>query len=146
MHCQTGIYVVGAVIPPLLPTVFVVSVGISAERLQVKRIACTYPEGILVAGKVNAAFFDKTGTLTKSGMDFISSTVNGDAARLSLGMAVCHTLTTTNTGEMIGNQVDKVSFESTGAVLKHKKGESAKVVHGEKTYTVLKQFEFDTIA
>jgi magnesium-transporting ATPase (P-type) len=125
----------------------VASVGMSSRRLQVKRIACTYLEGILVAGKVNMAFFDKTGTLTKQGMDFISSTVNGDetvSACLSLGMAVCHTLTTTNTGEMIGNQVDKVSFESTGAVLKHKKGESAKIVHSEETYTVLKRFEFDS--
>jgi magnesium-transporting ATPase (P-type) len=113
----------------------------------VKRIACTNLEGILVAGKVNVAFFDKTGTLTKPGMDFISSTVNGDdavAARLALGMAVCHTLTTSNAGEMIGNQVDKVSFESTGAVLMHKKGESAKIVLGEKTYAVLKRFEFDS--
>lgn len=51
----------GTVIPPLLPTVFVVSVGISADRLRKNRITCTYPEGILVAGKVNMAFFDKTG-------------------------------------------------------------------------------------
>jgi magnesium-transporting ATPase (P-type) len=108
-----------------------------------KRISCTNLEGILVAGKVNVAFFDKTGTLTKTGMDLISSTVNGDAARLSLGMAVCHTLTTTNTGE-IGNQVDKASFESSGAVLKQKKGKYAEIVHGEKTYSVLKRFEFDS--
>jgi magnesium-transporting ATPase (P-type) len=56
-------FVLGTVIPPLLPTVFVVSVGISAKRLSKKRISCTNQEGILVAGKVNTAFFDKTGTL-----------------------------------------------------------------------------------
>jgi cation-transporting ATPase 13A3/4/5 len=56
-------FVVGTILPPLLPTVFVVSVGISARRLHKKRITCTNQEGILVAGKVNTAFFDKTGTL-----------------------------------------------------------------------------------
>jgi hypothetical protein len=47
------------VIPPLLPTVFVASVGISANRLQRRRIACTYPEGIFVAGLVDTAFLIK---------------------------------------------------------------------------------------
>jgi predicted P-type ATPase len=145
---STGIYVVGAVIPPLLPTVFVVSVGISAKRLQNKRITCTYPEGILVAGKVDAAFFDKTGTLTKQGMDFISVTGSdsGDKSvneRIRIGMAVCHTLTTMSSGELVGNQVDKVSFESTGAVLEHEKGQPARISFLGKQYRVLKQYEFD---
>ena len=50
---HAGVFVVGTILPPLLPTVFVVSVGISAKRLQAKRISCTNPEGILVAGKVS---------------------------------------------------------------------------------------------
>jgi predicted P-type ATPase len=133
----------------LLPTVFVVSVGISAKRLRSKRITCTYPEGIIVAGKVDAAFFDKTGTLTKQGMDFISfDGVDGSDQSIndliSLGMAVCHTLTTTSSGEIVGNQVDKVCFESTGAVLQHKKGERAQISLREKQYYVLKQYDFDS--
>ena len=43
--------------------VFLVSVGISAERLLFKRIACADNREILVTGKVKRAFFDKTGTL-----------------------------------------------------------------------------------
>lgn len=50
---DAGMYIVGTILPPLLPTVFVVSVGISAKRLQAKRISCTNPEGIIVAGKVS---------------------------------------------------------------------------------------------
>ena len=45
-------FVVATVIPPLLPTVFTVSVGISDDRLARQRIACTQSESILVAGKV----------------------------------------------------------------------------------------------
>jgi magnesium-transporting ATPase (P-type) len=95
---------------------------------------------------VNVAFFDKTGTLTKQGMDFINTSVVGDgvaAARVNLGMAVCHTLITINGGEIIGTQVDKVSFQSTGALLQHKKGEPMRIIHREKSYTALKQYEFD---
>jgi hypothetical protein len=73
-NTNAGIYVFATVIPPLLPTVFVVYVGISANRLQRKRIACTYLEGILVTGLVDAAFFDKAGTLTKQGLKFFPST------------------------------------------------------------------------
>jgi len=55
--------VVGTSLPPLLPTVFTVSVGISDDRLARKRIACVNNEDILVAGKVRRVFFDKTGKL-----------------------------------------------------------------------------------
>jgi magnesium-transporting ATPase (P-type) len=145
----TAIFVLGTVIPPLLPTVFVVSVGISAKRLSSRRISCTYPEGILVAGRVDMAFFDKTGTMTKQGIDFISAESSAPedmeaAAQISLGMAVCHTLTTASSGEMLGNHVDQVSFESTGAKLENKKGdEAARVVYHGRTYTILKKNEFD---
>lgn len=127
-----------------------VSVGIAASRLQSNRISCTYPEGILVAGKVDTAFFDKTGTLTKQGMDFIS--FEGGAPdeedindRIRLGMAVCHTLTTTSSGELVGNQVDKVSFESTGAVLVHEEGLPDRISFRDKQYTIVRQYEFDSV-
>ena len=95
------------------------------------------------------AFFDKTGTMTKQGMDFISaeSSVPDDvevAAQISLGMAVCHTLVTASSGEMLGNHVDQVSFKSTGATLENKKGdEAARVIYNGTTYTMLKKNEFD---
>jgi magnesium-transporting ATPase (P-type) len=95
------------------------------------------------------AFFDKTGTMTKQGMDFISAESSAPddmevAAHISLGMAVCHTLTTASSGEMLGNHVDQVSFESTGAKLENKKGdEAARVIYNGESYTMLKKNEFD---
>ena len=57
-------FVVGTSLPPLLPTVFTVSVGVSDDRLSRRRIACVNNEDILVAGKVRKVFFDKTGKQT----------------------------------------------------------------------------------
>lgn len=56
-----GIYVLSTLLPPLLPTCFTVSVGVSDNRLSKKRISCSQADDILVAGKVSKAFFDKTG-------------------------------------------------------------------------------------
>jgi predicted P-type ATPase len=117
---------------------------VSAGRLQTKRISCLYPESLLLAGKVDAAFFDKTGTVTQSGMDFVSFNGYASSDRIRLGMAVCHTLTTTSSGEVVGNQVDLASFQSTGAILRHEKGAQALVSFNGEQYTVLKRFEFDS--
>ena len=136
----------GTVIPPLLPTVFVVSVGISAKRLQTKRITCTYQEGILIAGKVNAAFFDKTGTMTRQSLDFISLDAESDELKdaATLGMAVSHTLHKTSDGELIGNDVDKVSFSYTGSELVRMDGAPTQINFRGGSYTILKQYEFDS--
>jgi predicted P-type ATPase len=146
----TGIYIVGTIFPPLLPTVFVVSVGISSNRLQSKRISCTFPESLLVAGKVDAAFFDKTGTLTQQGISFISiegcgTVVDSHEDHVRLGMAVCHTLTVTSGGDLVGTQVDKASFLSSGAILEpSSSAETACVVSfQDDKYAVVRQFEFD---
>jgi cation-transporting ATPase 13A3/4/5 len=136
--------VFGTVIPPLLPTVFVVSVGISAQRLRQRQITCTYSEGILIAGKVNCAFFDKTGTLTQAGMSFFGIwNAEGLADNVKVGMAVCHSLRMSAKGEMLGNHVDQASFSSTGAEIVVTKGENVVIKLAGKSYTLLKQNEFD---
>jgi cation-transporting ATPase 13A3/4/5 len=95
----------------LLPTVFVVFVGISQNRLLEKRIACSNPESVLVAGKVNKALSDKTGTLTKQGLDFLSARSrenwNNDEDKsisgfLATGMTCCHTLTCSPDWQLCG--------------------------------------------
>ena len=111
-------FVVSTCIPILLPTVFVISVGISEKRLSKIRIACTNPNDILVAGKVKVAFFDKTGTLTKQGLDFhsIRSHQNWNTEEhqlissdpLTVAMSVCHGIFISQTGKVVGNAVDKV--------------------------------------
>ncbi len=148
-----GMYVVGTILPPLLPTVFTVSVGVSDERLARKRIACTNSESILVAGKVTRAFFDKTGTLTKQGLDFLSvrsstewkkvenedQTQSYMSDRMATGMGVCHTLTRSMKGNLIGNPVDRAMFEASTATMN---GNEVIDKQGLKM-TILKQFDFD---
>eukprot|EP01033_Poteriospumella_lacustris_P020058 gene20058-14626_t len=95
-----AIYVVASSLPPLLPTVFIVSEGISAERLLRKRVAVTDPHRILMAGKVRVAFFDKTGTLTEQGLDFHSvvvTTATAATAATATGTATVSDSTTTTT-------------------------------------------------
>lgn len=149
-----GMYVVGTALPPLLPTVFVMSVGVSDNRLLQKRIACTDSEGILVAGKVKVAFFDKTGTLTEQGLAFLTalsgSNWNKDVSsvppsdELVRGMAVCHTLSKTVDGTLVGNSVDITMFEQSGATLEAFPDRPISVVESSgRTLTVLKRFDFD---
>ena len=148
-------FVLGTVFPPLLPSVFVVSVGISCKRLQRKRITCTDSRGILIAGKVKRAFFDKTGTLTKQGLDFLSamtaaefesnvSSVSASSiitdSSLKLGLSTCHTLHASKRGELIGPAVDRMGFSAVSGV--HILDEKTIRFEG-KAVTYLKRFEFD---
>lgn len=145
---------VGTVLPPLLPTVFTVSVGVSDERLSLKRIATVNSESILIAGKVERAFFDKTGTLTKQGLDFLgtrssttwdspSDTVSED---LSLAMATCHALTLSHGGEVVGSPVDRNMFAVSGANLGMPENADSPTIitssKGEKL-VVVRHFDFD---
>jgi magnesium-transporting ATPase (P-type) len=135
-----AMYVVGTVLPPLLPTVFVVSVGISCKRLQGKRITCTDSQGILVAGKVKKAFFDKTGTLTKQGLDFhYSDEKEQDSPLFKRGLAVCQTLHLSNDGSLIGPTVDRIGFEASSA----KMVDDNSVCFDGKIIKYLKRYEFD---
>jgi cation-transporting ATPase 13A3/4/5 len=150
-----GIYVLAAIISALLPTVFVVAVGISEKRLFKKSIACMKPENILVAGKVNMAFFDKTGTLTKQGLEFLTATGHEGYTRtskisstelLSTGMSCCHTLVATSDGTLVGNNLDKIMFEASGAKMESPDlGKCNLLVTKEngEIYNVLKRFDFD---
>jgi cation-transporting ATPase 13A3/4/5 len=143
--------VVATVLPPLLPTVFTVSVGISEARLADRRITCTNNESILVAGKVKTAFFDKTGTLTNQGLDFISarssSTWNSDdfekiSDEMALGMATCQGLTMSMAGDLIGSPIDQSMFNATGATFSSKDGVLA--LSGDfGEVEILKRFDFD---
>jgi predicted P-type ATPase len=140
-----GMFVVATVLPPLLPTVFTVSVGISSDRLARKQISCTNPDAILIAGKVDLAFFDKTGTLTKQGLDFVAANVQkGFESEFSLALASCHTLSLTQAGELAGNPVDRSMFEQSSAVVNSSSGPIRKVTdRNGKAAKVVRHFDFD---
>ena len=150
-----GIYVLAAALPPLLPTVFVVSVGVSSHRLMRKDIAVADSGGILVAGKVRKAFFDKTGTLTNQGLEFssmegadegnwIDLSEGGVAPKLRMAMAVCHTLTKSRNGKLLGNAVDSMMFQASGASFEQVEGKQLKITDTSgQQFAVIKRYEFD---
>lgn len=163
-----AIYVVASALPPLLPTVFIVSEGISADRLLKKRVAVTDPHRILMAGKVRVAFFDKTGTLTEQGLDFHSVVTTTSvknpsevavqfdepsqdpAGTLARGMGVCHNLKKIiQDGEVtfLGNAIDRKMFTATSFSLESGYGNTHDVFTdgaSQQKYAVIKQFDFDT--
>jgi magnesium-transporting ATPase (P-type) len=65
-------------------------------------------------------------------------------ALIQLGMAVCHTLSLSESDELLGNHVDKAAFASLTSSLRKGDLEKLQVVHNEKIYTILRKFDFDT--
>eukprot|EP00977_Amphora_coffeiformis_P009653 scaffold2222_cov164-Amphora_coffeaeformis.AAC.7 len=102
------------------------------------------------AGKVTHAFFDKTGTLTKQGLDFLKArSLTGrtelNDRLLQYTMAVCHSLTPSSDGRLIGNPVDHAMFCASGASLVSSSLQTGTVVQdksGEKL-AIVRHFEFD---
>jgi magnesium-transporting ATPase (P-type) len=62
-----------------------------------------------------------------------------------LGMAVCHTLSMTAEGDLVGTQVDMASFKSTGATCQHQMGHISRISIAGEQYTIVKRFEFDSV-
>lgn len=123
-----------------------VSVGVSAGRLQKKRITCINSEAILVAGKVNVCCFDKTGTLTNAGMTSVKIDclgVDDYVKETALGIAVCHNIKMLENGDIIGNEVDRALYLASNAQIDYQKGQDVVVLHNERKYTIRKQFIFD---
>ncbi|PWN47581.1 hypothetical protein IE53DRAFT_335199 [Violaceomyces palustris] len=58
-------------VPPALPATLSICITFAIARLRRRRIHCTSPQRINVAGMVNVACFDKTGTLTEEGLDVL---------------------------------------------------------------------------
>ena len=114
----------------------------------------------MVAGKVRKAFFDKTGTLTKQGLDFVSAFKGEELGNLAnktgvetsyissgamdpelqRGLAVCHTLSLSAEGELIGAAVDCMAFRAVpvAQVLDDKF-----ISYNGESIECLKRFEFD---
>eukprot|EP00301_Raphidiophrys_heterophryoidea_P007259 c12832_g1_i1.p1 GENE.c12832_g1_i1~~c12832_g1_i1.p1 ORF type:complete len:1368 (+),score=403.79 c12832_g1_i1:102-4205(+) len=157
-----AMYVVATALPPLLPTVFVVSVGIGSSRLRERQVLCSDPNRILMAGKVRVACFDKTGTLTRPGLDFHgvvravregsvvrltqleTSVFDSEPTLLTQAMASCHSLS--KVGEqLIGNSVDVKMFESTGWKLGMNVDTGDRVTHrtSNTSLTLVRRFDFD---
>lgn len=122
-------------VPPALPAALSVATTFAIARLKRRKIFCTSPQRINVAGMITAVVFDKTGTLTEEGLsvlgvceaseekDFAEATKEYNSMDpASKPVNLREALTTThdvNTfqGKLLGEPLEAAMFAWTGAAL-----------------------------
>jgi manganese-transporting P-type ATPase len=122
------IMIITSVVPPELPMELSLAVNTSLMHLTKKKVFCTEPFRIPLAGAVDVCCFDKTGTLTKD--EFVvqgigglveskdaqdtpsltAATVADDRAKWVIGG--CHSLTRLSNGEVIGDPLEKAALDA----------------------------------
>jgi len=121
-------------VPPALPAAMTIGVAFAMSRLKKKKINCTSPYKVSVAGKISTFVFDKTGTLTEDFMDFLCYNPASEGKFLGEGkalpalndaMATCHSLTKIQ-GKLDGEAQELKIFESTGWRLSENREEDIK--------------------
>lgn len=122
------IMILTSVIPPELPMELTVAVNASLLALARKKIFCTEPFRIPLAGKLTTCCFDKTGTLTADEMvlEGIAGTAGhedgivADAKSLPPAiqrvLACCQSLLQVEKG-LVGDPVERAAVEATGWTL-----------------------------
>ena len=122
------IMIITNVVPPELPMIMNMAVNGSILNLKKKKIFCTDPFRIILAGKVDTMVFDKTGTLTQDSVHFKgvglienrpkvrivesfydTSMSNKDLVNIIL--SGCHSLLRID-GKVIGDPIEKLYFEN----------------------------------
>ncbi|KAG6972830.1 hypothetical protein JG688_00003797 [Phytophthora aleatoria] len=152
------IFMISAVVSPLLPVVITVGQVNAATRLQRKRIFSLNVKRITLCGKVRVFCFDKTGTLTKQGLDYlgfqpvdmisnsflpITKDTNNLMEVTKCALATCHSVGSLE-GKLVGNEVEVRMFEATGWELLEREGAqpSVKSPTGDE-FEFIKRFDFD---
>ncbi|KAG2774185.1 putative cation-transporting ATPase 13A3 [Phytophthora cactorum] len=152
------IFMISAVVSPLLPVVITVGQVNAATRLQRKGIFSLNVKRITLCGKVRVFCFDKTGTLTKQGLDYlgfqpvdmisnsflpITKDTNNLMEVIKCALATCHSVGSLD-GKLVGNEVEVRMFEATGWELLEREGAqpSVKSPTGDE-FEFIKRFDFD---
>lgn len=149
------IMILTSVIPPELPMELTVAVNASLLALARKKIFCTEPFRIPVAGKLTTCCFDKTGTLTSDHMvlegvagtqgheDDVVADVKTLPTAVSRVLACCQSLLLVDKG-MVGDPVEKAAVEATGWVCKQdtitSHGDS-----GKESNKIMHRFHFNSV-
>ncbi|KAF4146278.1 haloacid dehalogenase-like hydrolase [Phytophthora infestans] len=156
----TCIFMLTAVVSPLLPIVITVGQVNASQRLEKLGVFSLNVQRITLAGKVRIFCFDKTGTLTKQGLDFLgvqpvrdglfTPIVNDvkDASSfedLLYALTTCHSVGSLE-DRLVGNEVEVRMFTATGWELVKKEGEQpcvkSKVDPGLEL-EFIKRYDFD---
>lgn len=120
-------------VPPALPLVLTVGVGVSLQRLKKMSIYCIDPERLNYAGRLNVMCWDKTGTLTVpelffvgmdralnqnfSGVDDVLNPVY-EVGTLEETMVCCHQLVKVD-DILIGNALDSETVRKSNWTMDH---------------------------
>ncbi|EGZ08658.1 hypothetical protein PHYSODRAFT_318641 [Phytophthora sojae] len=152
------IFMISAVVSPLLPVVITVGQVNAGARLQKSGIFSLNVKRITLCGKVRVFCFDKTGTLTKQGLDYlgvqsvdlisnsflpITKEDSNMLATTQYALATCHSVGSLD-GKLVGNEVELRMFEATRWTLVEREGSQpvAKSPAGDEL-EFIKRFDFD---
>ena len=112
--------IITSVVPPELPMIMNMSINYSLQYLRQKKIFCTEPVRIPLAGRVNVCAFDKTGTLTTDTLEVhgvcqdFKTQQNVEFLKINefnrVILGGCHTLVV-HEGELLGDPIEKLFFE-----------------------------------
>ncbi|KAL4527712.1 hypothetical protein Ndes2437A_g02854 [Nannochloris sp. 'desiccata'] len=161
-----------SVVPPELPMELTIAVNASLVALARKRIFCTEPFRIPLAGKVTTCCFDKTGTLTSDHMELegvvgsvsklgkeaksnVSATegVEDDElhqdvkllpAVISRILACCQSLVQVD-GSLVGDPVERAGLQATGWAVKGDVVSRTVIGGGKEVATILHRFHFSSV-
>lgn len=151
------IMIITNVVPPELPMIMNMAVNGSILNLKKKRIFCTDPFRIILAGKVGTLVFDKTGTLTQDkvhlhGLGFFRDTrleiadsfadrgiPNRDLANIVL--AGCHSLLKI-AGKIVGDPIEQLYFEHSDFRLGNEPKTASNAKERGQLVKILKTFPF----
>lgn len=150
------IMIITSVIPPELPMELTIAVNASLLALARKRVFCTEPFRIPMAGKVTTCCFDKTGTLTSdqmvlegiAGMSKGSEESESQLAKDALSqetlrvLACCQSLVQVEEGQLVGDPVETAAITATGWSCQHDKVSDPKT---KEICQILHRYHFNAV-
>ncbi|CAE7519104.1 PDR2 [Symbiodinium sp. CCMP2592] len=160
-------HIITSVVPPEFPIMLSLAVNLSLVALVSKRIFCTEPFRVPLAGQIQTCCFDKTGTLTSDSMevggvhgleypapplveavdekevrDVVSPPLQQKLPFLSTAvMAACNGLTVVE-GEVVGDPLEKASLQAIRWLMKAPDLITSKTGKGQELLHVLRRWPF----
>lgn len=126
------ILIITSVVPPELPMIMNISINTSLMYLRRKRIFCTEPIRIPLAGRIDVCAFDKTGTLTTDKLEVKGVVVDTQSGKVipdlneaiiqkpqvAMVMGGCNTVVM-HEGQLLGDPIEKLFFDSSNWKFNH---------------------------